>query len=317
MDSVKDWKKAVLAHTEGPDHVQAADVLAIMLNGEASPGDTAKCITKIYETELKSKNESTYMHDEQQVTYFWTYHMCMAICTFGSVDVQERLFDLLVAISKQPDVKTPDGSVKKYHDCDVCWRDVPGWSYNFAVQALCKSIRCSSSGVFANMYTQDYNGPQMWRHRWKEEFLDQASHYLNGTKFAAMLLEKGAFSIGLPGKASDALSLGLERLYTKESDQSMDSVEAQVLLPAATTWLLVAGKAIYSHCLNNETETYGADVKTREGWGGGTWTLQRWETWQRRLQEFLERDDIDGECREIVTKTLRKMAEIETEREGQ
>lgn len=130
-----------------------------------------------------------------------------------------------------------------------------------------------------------------------------------------MLLEKNVFTVGLPREASDALMRGIEKLYTDESDD-VNPVVAQVLLPATTTWLLVAGRVIYSHCLNNEVLRHGADLKTRQGWGGGTWTIQRWEAWQERLQEFTERGDLNGECRDMVLRTLRKMAEIETEHEG-
>jgi hypothetical protein len=52
MDSVQDWKKAVLAQTEDPDHVQAAEALALLLTGEADACDTAKSITMIYEADL-------------------------------------------------------------------------------------------------------------------------------------------------------------------------------------------------------------------------------------------------------------------------
>jgi hypothetical protein len=138
MVSMEDWKKAALRHSEDPVHGEAADAMASMLKGEVAPEDTAKRITKIYEIELKSNDESPNMVDEEQVTYFWTYLMCDAICTFGSAESQERLFDLLVAISKQPDVKTPNGSVKKYCDRAVYWRDLPGWYLEFSTQALCK-----------------------------------------------------------------------------------------------------------------------------------------------------------------------------------
>lgn len=127
-----------------------------------------------------------------------------------------------------------------------------------------------------------------------------------------MLLEKNAFTTNLPMKASDALKRGIKNLHTQESDH-INSVEAQVLLPATATWLLVAGSVIYSHCLNNEIERYGADLQTRQGWGGGTWTLQRWEAWQERLHEFTECEYLHEECRDIALKTLKKMAEIEAE----
>jgi hypothetical protein len=139
MGSMEEYRKASLKDSEDPVHVEAADAMILMLKGEAGPEDTAKRITEIYNTELKSSNESPYMNDEVPVNYFWNYLMCGAICDFGSAELHERLFDLLVAISRQPDVKTPNGSLKKYCNIDVYWRDLPGWSLAFSTQATCKS----------------------------------------------------------------------------------------------------------------------------------------------------------------------------------
>ena len=132
-----------------------------------------------------------------------------------------------------------------------------------------------------------------------------------------MLLERGVFTTGLPRKASDALKLGLEQAYDEENDRNMKPFEAQVLVPAAATWLLVAGKTIYNHCLNGEIEQYGADIKTCEGWGGGTWTRARWEYWAEQLQEFAGRDDMNDECRAIAAQAVAKMAEIEMQHGSQ
>lgn len=316
MASIEDWKRAVPTHSEDPVHAEAADAMALMLKGEVGPEDTAKRIAEIYGTELKSNNDSPDMNDEEQVNYFWTYLMCDAIFTFSSAEQHERLFDLLVAISKQPDVKTPNGSVKKYCDHDVYWRDLPGWSLSFATQASCESTPSHYFGDFADINTPVYEKAHQWTEHWLEDYLNQAPRLLNGTKFAAMLLEKNVFTINLPMEASDALKLGIEKLCTDKSNHYINSIEAQVLLPATTTWLLVAGKMIYSHCLNNEIERYGADLKTRQGWGRGTWTIDRWEGWQERLHEIADLDDVNEECRDIALKTLRKMAAIEAEHDS-
>lgn len=138
---MQDYKKAALRDTEDPVHVEAADAMILMLKGEVGPGDTAKRITEIYNTELKLSNVSPYMNDEVPVNYFWVYLLCNAVFMFGSAENHERLFDLLVAISRQPDVKTPDGSVKKYCDRAIYWRDLPGWSLAFSTQATCESTR--------------------------------------------------------------------------------------------------------------------------------------------------------------------------------
>jgi hypothetical protein len=58
--------------------------------------------------------------------------------------VYQRLIDLLKEISRQPDVKTPDGSVKMHRGCEAYWRDVPGWEHGFAEELLCKLLKCTT-----------------------------------------------------------------------------------------------------------------------------------------------------------------------------
>jgi hypothetical protein len=154
MDSVQDWKKAVHAQTEDPDHVQAAEALALLLNGEAAACDTAKGITMIYEADLERNNGSTYADGHNKVYGFWTNHMCNAILKFDSIVVQQRVVELLIEISKQPDVKTPDGSVKMHDGHEVYWRDVPGWEYNFADDILCKLLTYFVCKVLLTLFLQ-------------------------------------------------------------------------------------------------------------------------------------------------------------------
>ena len=318
--SVQNFTQEVYKNTDDPCHFEAADALALLLKGGADADDTARSITTIYEIELR-KYESTTMDDEKQVCYFWACHMCGAIRTFGSQELRERLFDLLVAISKQPDVKTPNGSVKKYLDCDVYWRDFPGWALIFAELVSGKLVRVHSFNAFADVPIPDYDGPELWRPGWKDDYIGQATKFLNATSFAAMLLEKDAFTIGLPAVASYALKRGIEQLYsvheydTDGCEIDIDSVKAEVLLPATASWLLIAGKVIYSHCLKNEIARY-ADPNARQGWGGGTWTLRRWDFWQEQLHDFADRDDLNQECRDVVMKTLKKMTEVEAEHDA-
>jgi len=136
MISIAEWKKAVLARTEDPDQVQAAEALALLLSGEADADDAARSITMIYEIDLKRNNGSTYDDCYNKVYEFWTNHMWTAILQFGSTMINQRLLALLKEISKQPDVKTPDGSVKMHGGREAYWRDVPGWEFNFVKEDI-------------------------------------------------------------------------------------------------------------------------------------------------------------------------------------
>ena len=123
-------------HTEthDPDHHRAIDALALLLDGEASPADTAKRITTTYEASLKAANGPTRIDESNQVQIFWALWMCEAIRRFDGAS--RRLADLLVEISRCPDVETDDGLPKKHADGSVYWRDLPGWSFEFTVHGL-------------------------------------------------------------------------------------------------------------------------------------------------------------------------------------
>ena len=98
------------------------------------------------------------------------------------------------------------------------------------------------------------------------------------------------------------LRLGIEQPYNKTS--RIKPKEWQVLLPSATTWLLVAGKTIYSCCLLGEVEN-GRRSRRR------SWNPKLWECWKARLQSLAGQLDIDETCRALAAQTVMKMAEME------
>jgi hypothetical protein len=169
---------------------------------------------------------------------------------------------------------------------------------------------------FAYTFIPDYSRPEQYPLVWKDDYLAQASRLLNGTRFAAMLLERGEFTGSLPRHASDCLNMGIEQDYDDKSDLSAKAYEWKVLFPAAATWLTIAGKAIYSHCLNDEVEDLQANDETQGGWGGGSWTLQRWTLWKAQLERFTGRRDFDDERRAIAMQAVQKMLEAEAGHKG-
>jgi hypothetical protein len=136
----------------------------------------------------------------------------------------------------------------------------------------------------------------------KDDYLAQIPRLVNATRFAAKLLQKGSFAIALPLEANCCLYLGLEHSYNKETINRVDVDESPLLIPAATTWLLVAGEKIYEHCFGDDTSN---------GWNRGTWSPQRWELWKKHLMSFAEREDFNDQCHELAEQTVKKMAEIE------
>jgi hypothetical protein len=152
----------------------------------------------------------------------------------------------------------------------------------------------------------DYDFARHFSPARRELYLSQSQQFLNGTKFAAMLLIKNTWASYLPVYTSSFLKIGLEHSYDENSDDiaRVDRDEWETLVPVATTWLLIAGKAIYERC--QEDDLY-------DGWQKGTWNLQRWELWKQQLEQFAERKDFDDECRRLASQTVKKMAEVEAE----
>lgn len=114
---------------------------------------------------------------------------------------------------------------------------------------------------------------------------------LNGTKFAAILLSRNKFAYALPIEMSCFLKVGLEHSWDANSEYTarVDRDEWKTLIPVATTWLLIAGKAIYEHCHCRKEDLYG-------GWQKGTWNLQRWNLWKQQLETFAKRGDFDDDA---------------------
>lgn len=110
----------------------------------------------------------------------------------------------------------------------------------------------------------------------------------------------------LPVEACCLLKRSLEHSYDKDSHwlAHVDADEWPILIPAAATWLSIAGKTIYNHCLRGETA---------DGWDRGIWTIEKWEKWKKQLEGFAKRNEFDDECRTLAAQTARKMAEIEKE----
>lgn len=109
----------------------------------------------------------------------------------------------------------------------------------------------------------------------RDDFLARISRFVNATRFAAKLLQKGISAVALPLEATCCLQLGLEYPYNKNASEGPNADEFPLLIPAATTWLLIAGEMIYEHCSSGDTSN---------GWDRGSSNLQRWELWKKQLR---------------------------------
>lgn len=138
MDSVEEYMQKVRELTSERDHLQANEALALLLKGEASPAKTARTITAIYEPSLKAGQgiPTHHLWYKNRVFEFWGLSFSTVIREFGSAEEQARLIDLLVEISRQPDLTYADGSPIVERTGEMYWKDLPGWSFGFTEDGL-------------------------------------------------------------------------------------------------------------------------------------------------------------------------------------
>jgi hypothetical protein len=72
----------------------------------------------------------------------------------------------------------------------------------------------------------------------------------------------------------------------------------------SATWLMIAGKAIYKMCLDNQDESQKFQSKR-------VWNKAKWELWKAQLRIFEKREDFDEECRGYANRALAKMVDVE------
>lgn len=138
MESVEDYMKKVHEYTTDADHLQANVALALFLEGEVSTAETAKTITTIYEPSLQAGQgiPNDHLWYKTKVHEFWGESLSTIIREFGSAEAQARLIDLLVEISRQPDLTYADGTPIVELNGEMYWKDLPGWSFGFTEDGL-------------------------------------------------------------------------------------------------------------------------------------------------------------------------------------
>lgn len=304
LTSLQDWTTAKRATTDDPDHRRAFDGLALLLSNQASPAMAATTITEAYESFIK---DTPITHDNDKISVFWALFLCDAIRTFGSA--HQRLVELLREVSKQPDVTMTDGSLAKHSNGAVYWRDLPGWPLQLCEVASSPYLIRHLIFDPADNFVAECNEASEHYPDEADEYFAQAPYFLNSSRFAATLLEEGheVFLLDLTGPADASLRQGVENPY--DSTHEVVSREWKVLLPAAATWLLIAGKKVYQTCLDE-------DEGSRRSTGRRNWSRQMWEDWKEMLQKLSDREDIDEESRSFAARAGKKMAEVELEHQA-
>jgi hypothetical protein len=168
--------------------------------------------------------------------------------------------------------------------------------------------------VILPTYNAGYDDPRDFSDDELEDYYDQGLFLLNATTFAATLLKEDLFASDFLNEVDKILQLGIDQSYDEAS--RIKPREWQVLLPAATAWLLIAGKTIYDYCLCDEAEEASGKESSRtrvDRWRNGRriWNREMWKHWKDRLQSLANQRNIDGEYRALAARTATEMVKIE------
>jgi len=159
-----------------------------------------------------------------------------------------------------------------------------------------------------------YDDPSDWSEDEMDDYLAQAPFHLNATRFAATLLADNHVAFGLLAEVDFFLKDAIDQPY--DETDGVQAREWQVLLPSAAAWISIAGRRMYSICLDDdELIKVDATREIRDKWGARrrVWSRQLWDHWKSRFKILARQENIDDECRRLSAKAAEKMASIEME----
>lgn len=136
MVSVQDWKAAQYVSPDDTAHVAAIEALASLLEGNMTPADAAQSITTTYAASVKAMQRQISWHTND-VADFWKVFMTNASRCFGGAEEHERFYELLIEISRQPDLEDDDSFVVTSNS-KTYWVDLPFFDGCFAHAGLGK-----------------------------------------------------------------------------------------------------------------------------------------------------------------------------------
>ena len=154
--SQQDWLEHVL-QDDDPTHIGAIQALVLLLEDRATPFETARSITAWYEPSVKAlpaELDPMNLHNNN-VWDFWMSYLNPVIRSLSDVEAQERFINLLVEITKCPDVLDDSSHhITGYARAGdgVFWSNLPGWCHTFVMEGLSNQ---SPSFILYQLLTRD------------------------------------------------------------------------------------------------------------------------------------------------------------------
>lgn len=262
---------------QGPQEV--IDIVEELVDGNIDIYLAARRVCALYELLAKQKPSS--------ITEIWVivFHAVRAI---GQDEgASKRLRDFILAIQLADDVLDQSGEQVKL-DEGVVWRDLP--AFTSAFRDYCINV--------VSIY--DYTG----------NWLDQAPALVNASTFGALFLSEAPDPIRMSFFASVALINGLEISYSHDQAQ-----QAIMYIPAAATWLRLAGVSIHKLCVDRyDAHATCGLLETGCKWewtGRSGFSVERWQFWKRRLGELAVEQSLDEHLRIMAKEAEAEMDSVE------
>ncbi|KAI4217827.1 MAG: hypothetical protein LQ349_008997 [Xanthoria aureola] len=297
--SIDQWANTALLHPSWlrPEEQAAINIIRDLLRTRTTPQVAATSIASTYEARVRS--------GDPQLWYLWTA-VCDAVQHIGyKIDHLSLLAKMLRAISKVPDVLDDKGHpIKQPTRAQIYWRDMPSFAY------------CFSETAIDHVLLEDLD-------RGLGVNRDSAiQRLLNGNVFGALYL----LELDPDGPRYDFWyfrKLALDHfMYALEvtTETHYQIRRAEVYIPPAAMWILIAGRNIYRYCKADQ-DYKGEDVYQR--WIGGEhgseltflgkdgFNLDRWMFWRTRFEHISMLERINRDVMEYAVQAAREMRKIE------
>ncbi|MCJ1268949.1 hypothetical protein MMC22_008837, partial [Lobaria immixta] len=142
---------------------------------------------------------------------------------------------------------------------------------------------------------------------------NQALPLLNATTFGAIYLNRGKQPVGMTCHAEASFMSGVETPYQTPDQQR----EAEIYVPPAATWILLAGEKIHELCKGD----YNRHEPARPSGAMASWlwcgdrgySLGRWEYWKQRFGEIAMTQGLQDGVKDLARRALSKMDMIESQ----
>lgn len=117
----------------------------------------------------------------------------------------------------------------------------------------------------------------------------EKAKFISVVTFGGTYLAHGNRDLGMSFHAGNDLVHALDETYTTVSEHTHDCAQlcAQVLVPPAATWMLLAASKIYQLCKQNTKRPFN---------------MERWNAWRQKLQEIGTGTGLDSEVCSIAMK---------------